>query len=115
LVLVNVTSLHILLRNLIDNAIRYTPHDGFVKIYVERKLDNISIRVVDSGPGIPANLRSRVFERFYRVIGTKAQGSGLGLAIVQQIVKLHKGSVILGTPTSGVGLEVEVLLPRVNS
>jgi len=108
----NATGLHALFRNLVDNAIRYTPHNGFIKVYLESEQNHIFIRVVDNGPGIPAELRSRVFERFFRVLGTKAQGSGLGLAIVQQIVKLHQGVVVLGVPPSGTGLEVEVAFDR---
>lgn len=108
----NATGIYALLRNLVDNAIRYTPQGGFIKVYLLSEGETLIIRVIDNGPGIPADLRSRVFERFFRVLGTKAQGSGLGLAIVQQIVKLHKGSVVLGVPNSGIGLEVEVTLPR---
>ena len=85
------------------------------KSFIESDPQQIIIRVVDNGPGIPADLRSRVFERFFRVLGTKAQGSGLGLAIVQQIVKLHQGIVVLGAPFSGVGLEVTVNLPKTPS
>lgn len=108
----NATGLHALIRNLVDNAIRYTPTEGFIKVFLDCDHDNINLRVVDSGPGIPADLRSRVFERFFRVLGTKAQGSGLGLAIVQQIVRLHRGTVVLGAPASGIGLEVEVTFPK---
>ncbi len=111
----NATGLHALFRNLVDNAIRYTPPGGAIKVFIESDPQQIIIRVVDNGPGIPADLRSRVFERFFRVLGTKAQGSGLGLAIVQQIVKLHQGIVVLGAPFSGVGLEVTVNLPKTPS
>lgn len=110
----NATGVYALFRNLVDNAIRYTPQGGFIKVYISSSDDTLVIRVVDSGPGIPAELRSRVFERFFRVLGTKAQGSGLGLAIVQQIVKLHRGVVVLGVPSSGIGLEVEVTFPKIN-
>lgn len=108
----NTTGLHALIRNLVDNAIRYTPENGNIKVFVHSKKNHVVLRVVDNGPGIPPDLRSRVFERFYRVLGTSVQGSGLGLAIVLQIVKLHKGTVRLRVPKSGVGLEVVVTLPR---
>lgn len=111
IVLGNPTGLHALIRNLIDNAIRYTPENGNIKMLVLKENDQVTLRVIDNGPGIPADLRSRVFERFYRVLGTNAQGSGLGLAIVLQIVKLQKGNVRLGVPANGIGLEVEVTLP----
>jgi two-component system sensor histidine kinase QseC len=108
----NATGLHALIRNLVDNAIRYTPENGNIKVFVQSKKNEVILQVIDNGPGIPADLRSRVFERFYRVLGTNVQGSGLGLAIVLQIVRLHKGNVRLGAPENGVGLEVEVTLPR---
>jgi two-component system, OmpR family, sensor histidine kinase QseC len=111
----NTTGLHALIRNLVDNAIRYTPENGNIRVFVQDKRDNVILRVIDNGPGIPADLRSRVFERFYRVLGTSVQGSGLGLAIVLQIVKLHKGNVRLGAPENGIGLEVEVELPHLLS
>lgn len=108
----NATGIHALIRNLVDNAIRYTPIGGFIKVHIESENNNVILRVIDNGPGIPADLRSRVFERFFRVLGTKAQGSGLGLAIVQQIVRLHKGIVVLGVPPSGIGLEIEVTFAK---
>lgn len=108
----NATGLYALFRNLVDNAIRYTPPGGIIKVFLDDDDQNIVARVVDNGPGVPAELRSRVFERFFRVLGTKAQGSGLGLAIVQQIVKLHHGVVVLGAPASGIGLEVEITFPK---
>lgn len=107
----NITGIHALIRNLIDNAIRYTPEKGSIKVIVTHIPDFVILRVIDTGLGIPAELRSRVFERFFRVLGTTVQGSGLGLAIVQQIVKLHRGTVRLGVPENGIGLEVEVRLP----
>ena len=61
------------------------------------------LEVSDNGPGIPAELQARVFERFFRVLGNKSPGSGLGLAIVQQICELHGGRVVLDTPKEGTG------------
>jgi len=108
----NATGIYALIRNLVDNAIRYTPDNGAIKVVIEQKSDCIYLRVLDNGPGIPAELRSRVFERFFRVLGTNTQGSGLGLAIVLQIAKLHSGSVLLGVPEDGKGLEVEIKFPK---
>lgn len=108
----NTTGLHVLIRNLVDNAIRYTPVGGLIKVLIFNKLDSIVLQVIDNGPGIPDKLRARVFERFFRVLGTNAQGSGLGLAIVEQIAKLHKGSISLDTPEEGTGLQVEVRFPK---
>lgn len=108
----NTIGLHILIRNLVDNAIRYTPKKGIIKVVIFNNQHNIILQVIDNGPGIPAKLRERVFERFFRVLGTNAQGSGLGLAIVEQIAKLHKASVSLTTPEHGSGLQVEIHFPQ---
>src|SRR3990167_4497818 len=78
----NETFIAILIRNLMDNAIRYTPENGDIRVSLQQPGNQTIITVTDSGPGIPPNLRSRVFERFFRVLGTKSSGSGLGLAIV---------------------------------
>lgn len=104
----NLTALSILIRNLVDNAIRYTPEGGNVLIKISHDNNNISLKVIDSGPGVPPELRNRVFERFFRVLGNKSPGSGLGLAIVQQIAKFHNATVTLDSPPSGNGLEIEV-------
>lgn len=108
----NVTALSILLRNLLDNAIRYSPANSTVSVTIAKRGELYALIVADNGPGIPVELRSRVFERFYRVLGTKQTGSGLGLAIVQQIAMLHQAEVTLGTPASGQGLEVTIVFPR---
>lgn len=104
----NDIALGILIRNVVDNAIRYTPNQGFIKVEIINDRDHVIFRVTDTGPGIPAELRERVFERFYRIIGTKSQGSGLGLAIVSQIAALHHATIKLDTPKSGVGLQFDV-------
>ncbi len=111
----NATAIGILIRNLIDNAIRYTPRDGWVKIDIKETATHVTLIVVDSGPGIPAELRERVFERFYRILGNESTGSGLGLGIVQQIAKLHDAEVLLLTPENQSGLEVQVIFPKMGS
>lgn len=108
----NPTALGILIRNLVDNAIRYCNENGHIKVYLTKSQNNeLMLEVSDNGPGIPHELRSRVFERFFRVLGNKSPGSGLGLAIVQQICELHSGHVVLDAPTEGTGLIVRVFLP----
>ena len=111
----NPTAIAILMRNLVDNAIRYSREGGKVNIILrEKKIANKSyviINAIDTGPGIPKELRERVFERFFRVVGNKAQGSGLGLGIVRQIVKLHQGTIQLKDPKEHRGLDVEIKLP----
>lgn len=104
----NQTSINILLRNLIDNAIRYTNENGFVKIGIKEAHDKVILTVTDNGPGIPESLRTRVFERFFRMMGNKTTGSGLGLGIVQQIAKVHQAKVELLSPDSGTGLQVKI-------
>ncbi|MFN7096585.1 MAG: ATP-binding protein [Gammaproteobacteria bacterium] len=108
----NATALSIMLRNLVDNAIRYNVPGGFVKVAFINLEKEVIMTITDSGSGIPAELRSRVFERFYRILGTKQSGSGLGLAIVQQIALLHNAKVKLGTPDNGIGLQVTVTFPK---
>jgi two-component system sensor histidine kinase QseC len=104
----NATALSILIRNLVDNAIRYSPPNSTIQVQIEDN-EHVHLCVIDNGPGIPENLRERVFARFYRVLGTKSTGSGLGLGIVQQIVELHHATIKLDTPESGQGLKVVII------
>ncbi len=112
IVLGNDTALGILIRNIVDNAIRYTPLNGTVNVSILNSSTHIILQVTDSGSGIPVELRERVFERFYRILGTKASGSGLGLAIVSQITSLHHATLHLSTPQDGIGLQFEVVFPK---
>jgi two-component system sensor histidine kinase QseC len=105
------TAIGILLRNLIDNAIRYSPEKSTVTIKIERHDDRLILRVIDNGPGIPDELKERVFERFFRILGNKATGSGLGLGIVLQIAKIHHGDIKLEKPESGQGLDFQIWFP----
>jgi two-component system sensor histidine kinase TctE len=84
-----------MLNNLIDNAIRYTPKGGQVTVRVARNEASIIIDVVDNGLGIAEHERERVFERFYRVLGTDQDGCGLGLAIVREIAHRHNAEIRL--------------------
>lgn len=108
----NTTAIDILIRNLVDNAIRYSPPHSFVIIDVRADAKHVTLIVTDNGVGIPEKLRKRVFERFFRVVGNQALGSGLGLSIVQQIAKLHHAEIELHTPESGKGSEFRVIFPR---
>jgi two-component system, OmpR family, sensor histidine kinase QseC len=100
-----------LVRNLLDNAVRYAPPDGVVAVRVGRVGDRAMLVVEDSGPGIPEEARERVFDRFHRELGTGVEGSGLGLSIVAQALQLHRGEIALDTsPTLG-GLRATVTLP----
>jgi len=82
-----------LLNNLIDNALRYTPSGGHVTVRVRQAGARGVLEVEDSGPGIAPAERSRVFDRFYRVLGTQSDGSGLGLAIVREIAQKHHAEI----------------------
>ncbi|WP_160350832.1 sensor histidine kinase [Bordetella sp. 15P40C-2] len=104
-----------LLNNLLDNALRYTPPQGHITVRVRQTLTQAVLEVEDSGPGIPAEERERVFDRFYRVLGTQAEGSGLGLAIVREIAQKHDADVQIleGTSHSSLpGTCIRVMFPR---
>jgi two-component system OmpR family sensor kinase len=104
-------ALMILLRNLVDNAIKYTPSGGTVDVSVVHDSGAIVVTVEDSGPGIPPEERERVFDRFYRVPGSDAAGSGLGLAIIKSIAERHGATLVLGHSQRLGGLEVTVRFP----
>jgi two-component system sensor histidine kinase QseC len=108
-------ALMILVRNLVDNAIRYTPHGGQVIVRFVDTPEAIILTVEDTGPGIPNELKARVFERFYRVLGTNQQGSGLGLAIVEQIAESLHAKIVLKDQMEGTGLIVEITFPKKES
>lgn len=106
-------ALRTLLRNLVDNAVRYTPAEGRVDVAVQRSgmPERAVLRVVDTGPGIPPEDHSRVFDRFYRRPGTSPPGSGLGLSIVKSIATAHGASVTLESGPGGAGLAATVSFP----
>jgi two-component system sensor histidine kinase TctE len=90
-----------LLSNLIDNALRYTPAGGSVTVRVRSDAGQALLEVEDTGPGIAPGERPRVFERFYRILGSNAPGSGLGLAIVREIAQQHGADIqIFNNPRS---------------
>lgn len=102
-------ALRILLTNLLDNALAYIPAGGRIDVAVRRSADGRSVELVvsDNGPGIPAEERARVFDRFYRVADAPTGGSGLGLAIVAEIAQSHGARVLL--EDAGPGLRVRVV------
>ena len=81
------------LNNLIDNALRYVPNGGHVTIGVNTTLGHVELLVRDDGPGISSADQERIFDRFYRVLGSSAHGSGLGLAIVKEITQRHHAKI----------------------
>jgi len=100
-----------LLDNLLDNALRYTPAGGTVTVSTGVHDGKSEISVEDTGPGITAEERGKVFERFYRIAGTEGEGSGLGLAIVKEIVDRHKGAVTIGPGDGQSGSRISVSFP----
>jgi two-component system OmpR family sensor kinase len=100
-------ALRILVRNLLDNAVRYTPPGGTVDVELRRSDGTITLSVDDSGPGIAPHERARAFDRFYRGAEPRSTGSGLGLAIVKAIADLHGAQVSMDASRLG-GLRVEL-------
>lgn len=100
-----------MLNNLIDNALRYTPRDGQVTVRLLREASTLLLEVEDNGIGIPEHLRKRVFERFYRVLGSDQPGCGLGLAIVWEIVSYHAGQVTILDGAQGRGTLFRIRFP----
>lgn len=100
-----------LLRNLIDNALRFAPDGGRVRVSVRREGAEAVIAVEDSGPGVAPEARERIFDRFYRGDDPRGAGSGLGLSIVRRIAELHGGSARACASAQLGGLRVEVRVP----
>jgi signal transduction histidine kinase len=104
-------ALRTLVRNLVDNAVRYTPPGGSVQVRTRDASGQAVLEVIDNGPGIPREDRDRVFDRFYRRAGAQESGTGLGLAIVKAIAERHGAQVALSEPEAG-GLGVAVSFPK---
>ncbi|GAA0810920.1 sensor histidine kinase [Spirilliplanes yamanashiensis] len=106
--------LHQVFANLLDNAARHSPPGGTVRVRVERQDDDLLFAVADSGDGIPATERDRVFERFTRGERATGGGTGLGLAIARWVVQLHHGTIAVVDPADddgAPGCHVHVRLP----
>jgi two-component system, OmpR family, sensor kinase len=107
----------VLLNNLVENALRYTPAGGVVDVVAAVSAGHPTLCVVDTGPGIPETEHAKVFGRFYRgpqaaEQAADAGGSGLGLAIVKAIADLHGATVSLHRPSKGRGLEVRLVFAQ---
>ena len=105
-------ALNLLVRNLVDNAVRYSPTASRVEVRVRQQSGEVVLEVDDAGPGIPDAERERVFDRFYRRADAAGAGSGLGLAIVRSVASAHAATVRLGPLTLG-GLSVSVSFPAI--
>jgi two-component system sensor histidine kinase QseC len=102
----------LMISNLMDNAIKYTPASGKIRISVLPRDGMWCLSISDTGPGISESEREAVFHRFYRADNAVTDGAGLGLAIVGEIIDRMSAKIALKTPESGQGLRVEVLLPK---
>lgn len=100
-----------LIDNVIENAVKYSPEGGRVEVALRAVNHSTQLRVSDTGPGIPVELRERVFDRFFRDPNQMQSGSGLGLAIVKAVAQQHNSSVSLSTSAEG-GLMVTVDFPN---
>ena len=105
--------LHRLVLNLMENALRHTDPGTAVEATVERRNGEVVLAVEDDGPGIPTDMREKVFERFYRGSGEHSGSSGLGLSIVRAVAESHRGSVRLEEPLDGRGARFVVTIPSV--
>lgn len=105
-------ALHLIIANLVDNALRYTQAGGSVTVRLSRDGAVECVDVCDNGPGIPVDLRERVFERFVRLNDKEIDGCGLGLAIVREIAAGCGARVLLHDASGGRGLRVSVRFPR---
>ena len=104
-------ALALLVRNLLDNAVKYTPAGKRVQLRLEQAPGQSVLLIDDEGPGIAPEERERVFDRFYRVEGNTQHGSGLGLAIARAIAGRHGATITLLDVPSGPGLRVKVVFP----
>ena len=103
--------LHVLVRNLVDNAARYSPPQARIAVHLVREDDRIVLAVEDSGPGLPEADLARLGQRFFRVAGNDASGSGLGWSIVRRIADLHGAQVAVQRSDALGGLAVRMSLP----
>jgi len=113
-VIVKMSEMNLLsiIKNLVDNAIRYTPNGGQVDLSVIKETNNVILEIEDSGCGIPDAEKERVFDAFYRILGNDSQGSGLGLPIVKTILDRIGGAIMLSDSDNfPSGLKVQVNLP----
>ena len=105
----------VLVRNLVDNAVRYAPAGAAVRVTLGSEADRIRLRVEDGGPGLDDAAMARLGERFFRVLGSGATGSGLGWSIVRRIADVQSADVRVGRSATLGGLEVTVTWPEARS
>lgn len=107
--------LTVALKNIVGNAIKYTPEDGRITLAINETVDAVELATEDNGPGIAESDRARVFEPFYRSLGTDTVGSGLGLSIVKNAVERMQGHIELAEAMrSPTGLRVTLVIPKIS-
>jgi signal transduction histidine kinase len=111
----DIDELAILLRNLVDNAIRFASSGGQVVVASGSTGDQAWLAVSDDGPGVPQHERDAIFQRFYRLPGNAGRGSGIGLSLVAAIARLHRARIVTGTGLEGRGFSVRIAFPSVHS
>ena len=104
-------AINILLHNLLDNAIKYTPSGGTIDCSIQIHAGKTLLTIEDSGPGIPETYREEVFQRFFRLPGSSENGSGLGLSIVKAIAELHGATLDTKKSASLGGFDITVSVP----
>jgi two-component system OmpR family sensor kinase len=107
----HVDDLGILIRNLIDNAIRYAGQGARIAVRCASQDARAILSIVDNGPGVPPEERARIFDRFYRAPGSMGRGSGIGLSLVSRIAQVHGATVNVGNGLEGKGLAITVSFP----
>lgn len=115
----DVDEIGILLRNLLDNAIRYGRDGGRIRVSCGRRTapqgDGVFVEVADDGPGVPPDQRGAIFERFHRVAGNKARGSGIGLSLVAAIAKVHNATIETCDGLEGCGFCIRIVFPAADT
>ncbi len=104
--------LQVMLRNLLDNAVRHTPPGTRVEVSIGRQDGEVFLQVLDDGIGLSVEEREKISRRFYRVLGTTGNGSGLGLSIVQRIAGIHHARLQVDAGRDGQGLSFLVVFPH---
>ena len=100
--------------NIAENAIKYSPEGGRLRIDMDCDTENIIVSFSDNGPGIPEGEREKIFERFYRLDDSRARdtgGTGLGLAIAKEAIEIHGGKITVSAGKDGIGSVFTVSLP----
>jgi signal transduction histidine kinase len=109
----NVDELGILVRNLLDNAFRYAGQGCHIAVRCVREMQGVRFEVLDDGPGVPAEDRERIFDRFYRGTGNAERGSGVGLALVARIAQSHQATITTGPGLRGRGFGITIVFPAI--